>query len=190
MKKDFIKKQWPLIAAGATLLLVSFYFARIDKDTIQEQIIKDILPSEGLKLKDIHYTHDDPEKQIKWIMDAREVKFSEDKMTIIFHDFQLKIKPQNGTSLELEGDEGIYSRHSKKIDLTGNLKGSSENGYTIMTDHAVVNEKTGRITSDRRIKITGPFLSVVGKGLTADLGKRRFKVLSDVTTVLERRNIN
>ena len=121
--KSFLKRQWPLIGLGVLLLLVGVYFMKSGKKVAQESLLQASIPGEGLKLKDIHYTQDDPEKGMKWILDASEVSFADNKRSIFFRDFQLKVEPENRPPFRLKGKAGDYSRNSGEIDLRGNVEG-------------------------------------------------------------------
>jgi len=181
---NLLKKYWPLMAIGALLTVVSFYLAKPGKEIVQGPVEEDIAPKEGLKLKDIHYTQDDPEARIKWVLDAKEVTFSEDRNFIIFHDFRLEVVPEDRPWFRLKGEKGEYSRDSGDMKLWGNLEGSSQNGYRIATELIRINEKEGHVKTDKPVKIFGPFFSVKGRGLFIDLEKESVKVLSDVTTTI------
>ena len=181
---NLIKKHWPLIAIVALLIVVSFYLAKPGKEIVQGDVAEDISPKEGLKLKDIHYTQDDPDARIKWVLDAKEVTFSEDRNFIIFHDFRLEVAPEGRPWFRLNGKKGEYSRNSGDMKLWGNLEGSSQNGYRITTELIRINEKQGHMKTDKPVKILGPFFSVKGLGLFMDLEKKRIKILSDVTTII------
>ena len=151
--------------------------------------MEDEVSTEGLKLKDIHYTHDDPDKGFKWILDAREVKYSEDRSSVTFHDFKLRLEPEKKPWFKLTGKKGNYSENSGDINLWGNLEGFSENGYKIFTEHILINEKDGHVSTDKPVKIFGPFFSVKGKGLFVDLKKETLKIFSDVTTTLKKETL-
>ena len=181
---NLLKKHWPLILIGVLLTVVSFYLAKPGKEIVQGPVAEDIAPKEGLKLKDIHYTQDDPDARIKWVLDAKEVTFSEDKNFIIFDDFRLEMLPEDRPWFKLNGQKGEYSRDSGDMRLWGNLKGSSQNGYRITTELIRINEKQGYMKTDKPVKIFGPFFSVKGRGLFIDLEKESIKILSDVTTTI------
>lgn len=166
--------------------MVALYLVRSGEEIISRIIVKDIVQGEGLKLKDIHYTHEDPDKGVKWVLDATEVLFSQDKSSFLFHDFQLKMEPENRPWLRLKGKEGDYFKDSGEIDLRGDLEGHTANGYRIVGEHMLVNEKKGHLSTDKPVKIFGPFFCVTGRGLLADLKNERLRILSDVTTVIER----
>jgi len=77
------------------LASVAFYLLKSGKELIHEPLVKAIISGRGVKLKDIQYVQDDPDKGLKWVLDAQEVRFSEDKKTILFNDFHLKVEPQD-----------------------------------------------------------------------------------------------
>ena len=181
--KSFLKRQWPLIGLGLMLASVAFYLLKSGKELIHEPLVKAIISGGGVKLKDIQYVQDDPDKGLKWVLDAREVRLSEDKKSI--HDFHLKVEPQNRPFFKLKGSRGDYSRDTGEINLWGNLEGFSDNGYKILTDHLLISETSGHVSTDKPVKIFGPFFSVTGQGLFVDLVKERLQILSDVVTHLD-----
>ncbi len=171
------------------MAVVAFYLSRPGREVVQEQHAEEVLPGEGLKLKDVHYTQDDPEKGVQWVLDAKEVTFSGDKSFISFQDFVLKVTPKNRPPFELKGKRGNYSRDEGEIKLWGDLKGSSGNGYKISTEHVLVKEKIGHLITDMPVEIRGPFFLVTGKGLLIDLKRETLMIFSDVTTTITRESL-
>ena len=171
------------------LAAVAFYLVRSGKEFIQDPLIRGVMSGEGVKLKDIQYTQDDPDKGLKWVLNAGEVRFSEDRKSIFFKDFHLKVIPENRPFFELKGRKGDYLRDSGEINLWGDLEGFSGNGYRIVTEHLMINEKLGHVSTDEPVKVFGPFFSVSGKGLIMDLEKESAKILSDVTTTIEQESL-
>ena len=182
----FLKKQWPLVGLVLLLALVALYLTGSGKEIIQRTVVKEIVQGEGLKLKDIHYTHEDPDKGVKWVLDASEVLFSQDKSSFLFHNFELKVEPENKPWFRLTGKKGNYFRDSGELDLRGDLNGNSANGYRFVGEHMLLNERRGHLSTDKPIRIFGPFFYVTGRGMVADLRNERLRILSNVTTVLDR----
>ncbi|MEE4353767.1 MAG: LPS export ABC transporter periplasmic protein LptC [Desulfatiglans sp.] len=182
--RKFFKRQWPLIALGLLLSLAAFYIVKNGYRLSTDVVENAITGGEGLKLKDIHYTHNDPREGVKWILDAKEVKLSGDKKNIFFTDFFLTVESENRASIKVKGKRGSYSQDSGEINLWEDLEGFSEDGYRIVTEYLMVNEKAGHVSTDKPVKIYGPFFSVAGTGLFFDLSSERLKVLSDVTTTI------
>jgi len=96
-----------------------------------DPILTDPISEGGLRLKNIHYIQDDPGEGVRWVLDANEVKFSKDRQHISFNNFQMKLEPENSPSWELEGSRGNYNKNSNEINLKGDLRGYTENGYRI-----------------------------------------------------------
>jgi LPS export ABC transporter protein LptC len=186
MKKGF-QKQWPLIGLALLLVFVGFYLTPSGKEPPQEPVAAETpTVEEGVKLKDIHYTHEDPEKEVKWVLDAAEVTFSQDQNFISFLDFTLQVDPKDRPSVVVTGKRGDYSRDSGIIRLWGDLDAQSADGYRFQTDHMIINEKQKELRSDRPVKVTGPFFSVSGTGIVADWNRQTVMILSDVVTTIEK----
>jgi len=184
--KILFKRHWPLLGLGALLLIVVFYLAKSGKDLVKTTaLLKDMVSGEGLKLKDIHYRQDDPEDKLKWVLDAEEVQLSEDKKIVRFYGFDLKVQPEGRPGFKLSGKRGNYFKDSKKIELWGDLKGFYGNNYEIFTEYLLVSDNLGHLSTDRQVEISGPFFTVKGRGLFADLANETIKILSDVTTSLK-----
>jgi len=168
--------------------VIGFYLVNSKKEILQGPSFTDVVLDEGLKLKNIHYAHDNPDDKVKWVLDAKEVKFSQDREHISFKDFRLKLEPENKPSIELEGKRGEYDKSAGKISLQGNLLGYTDNDYKIMTDHILYNQKEGFLKTDEPVKIIGPFFSVSGNGLYFNLEREFLKILSGVTTLIDRKH--
>jgi LPS export ABC transporter protein LptC len=180
----FLRKHWPPILIAALVGVVFFYFMHSGKGGIRAPEMNQMTGGEGLRLKDIHYTHDDTDGNMKWVLDAEEVTFSKGRDAMKFSNFCILLEPLQKPWLEMKGDRGEYSRETGEIRLWGGLEGRSENGYRIETDRIFINEKSREMRTDELVRISGPLFSVKGKGMVADMREERIRILSDVTTVL------
>jgi LPS export ABC transporter protein LptC len=180
--RSFLTKHWPLLGIAIVLGVVGIYIVAAQKHVIKQSSLTEVVSGEGLKLNNIHYTQNNPDDGMKWILDADEVKFSMDRTFFSFRKFRLKLEPENRPRVELEGERGNYDKKSGEIHLHGDLKGYTDNGYRIITEHLLYNQKEGYLETAEPVKIFGPFFSVAGRGLYFDLPNEILKILSDTTT--------
>lgn len=171
---------------GVLLLVGSLYIIGFRKGIVKESLFTDLVPEKALKWNNISYTQNDPDKGMRWILDAKEVKYFNNKTFLSFQDFLLKLEPQDRACVELEGKRADYDKNSGEIKLYGDLRGRTDNGYRIITDHMLYKEKEGNLTTDGPVKIFGPFFSVAGRGLYFNPDEEIIKIISDVTTLIDR----
>ncbi len=181
--KRLLKKHWPLIVIGALLLVVGFYLYEVRKNPVLKQVMQaDFSTEEGVKLKNIHYTQKDPDKNLTWLLDAREVIFSENRQIMTFSNFRLRLESKDRPAIELEGKRGDYDKTTQIITLRGDLLGTMEDGYKMLTDRAVYKGKEGYLTSDAPVTIQGPLFSIQGVGLYFNPENETLKIGSKVIT--------
>jgi LPS export ABC transporter protein LptC len=167
-------------------VVVAFYLIQAKRNSSRKPLDPNASTEEGLRLEDVHFTQDSPEDKVKWVLDAKEAKLSKDKEVISFNKFRLRLEPQKRPGVELEGERGEYYRASGEIRLQGGLKGTTEDGYRIVTQSAVYRYKQGRLETKDPVKITGPFFSVEGQGLRLNVEKETVHILSGVTALIDK----
>ncbi len=187
--RRLVTRYWPLLGIVLLAAVAGSYLVRseAEKDLVRQPIVTEADLEDGITLSDIHYTQDDPEEGMQWVLDAEKVRFSPDRTYFSFHSFRLKLFPKERPSLELEGDRGDFNKATGEINLQGDLEGFSANGYRIFADHLLYNHELGLLTTDRPVRITGPFFTVHGKGLYFNLEREYLKMTSGVTTSMDRK---
>ena len=174
---------------GALLGVIGFYLIGAQDMLLHKPALIDAVAHEGLSLKDIRYTQDHPEGNAKWTLDAEAVSFSKDKQFMSFTNFLLNLETKDRPSVELKGKRGEYDRKTGVINLWGDLKGHTDNGYQIFTDHMIYKNKEGYLTSEAPVKIIGPFFSVEGLGFDFYIEKKYLRIKTQVTTSIEKGNL-
>jgi LPS export ABC transporter protein LptC len=169
--------------------VLGFYLLQpgAEKELVRRPVAAEANLEDGVALTDVHFTQDDPENGMQWVLNAEEVRYSSDRSYFSFRSFHLKLFPEDRPSLELEGWQGDFNRATGEINLRGDLKGYSVSGYRIFTDHLLYNHELGLLTTDEPVRVTGPFFTVTGTGLYFKLGEEYLKITSGVTTSLDRK---
>ncbi len=184
--KRFIKNHWLLISLAIICVGVSIYvvrgFRRLPGDATFEQVML----KDGVRLKQVHFSQGDIHKDLHWKLDAAEVRLSKDNNIVTFRQFNLVVEPKGRPKVVLKGQKGEYSRVTGLLNLWGNLRIHSDDGYSARSEHLVLDEKKGLLTTEDRVEISGPFFSLTGKGLFVDLRRDILKIRFDVTTTVDR----
>jgi LPS export ABC transporter protein LptC len=186
--RKFVSRYWPLLGIACLALIVGFYLLRstAEKERVRRPIVTEADLEDGITITDIHYTQDDPDKGMQWVLDAEKVKFSKDRTYFSFRTFQLKLFPEGRDSMELKGKRGDYNKATGQINLMGDLEGISKNGYRIYSEHLLYDHDEGLLTTNEFVTIEGPFFTISGKGLFFDLENEFLKMASGVTTTITR----
>jgi len=185
--KKLIRYYWPVIGLVFVILVVGYYIGMgPGKIVKKKRTLNQMLPHYALELKDVRYTNDNPNKDIKWELEAKKVRFSKDRSLITFFNFHLIVHSKDKKDFDLIGKKGEYRRNENMLYLKGNLKAIYGNDYTLYTDSLVFNEKTGQGKSEDPVEIKGSFFDIDGIGMYLDIKKKRIKVLSDVKSVIRK----
>ncbi len=159
------------------------------KKFTEDQFLLETVAGDGLKMTNIHYIQNNPLEGVKWILDAREGASSKDMQRISFKTFRLKLEPQNGSSMELKGKSGEYDKRSNEINLRGDLYGMIDDEYKIFTDQLIIQQKEGYLRTEEPVRVIGPFFSIEGKGLFLNFEEETLRILSNVTTRIDRTSL-
>jgi len=182
MRKGFIKKHWLFLSLGLICVVIFTYILKGLHNLPQEATLEKILLKDGVRLSQVHYSQGDINKDLNWKLDAEEVRLSRDNNIVTFKKFHLIVEPKGKPKINLEGQKGEYSRVTGVLNLWGDIRVSSGNGYSAKSGHLVLDEKKGFITTKDWVEISGPFFSLTGKGLFVDLKREVLKIRANVTT--------
>ncbi|HDR14464.1 MAG TPA: LPS export ABC transporter periplasmic protein LptC [Desulfobacteraceae bacterium] len=180
--RAFFRRHWPLIGVAVVIVVAGFFFLHSLTGDGKLALLSGFVPGEGFKLNRIHYTNEDPEKGLRWVLDAGEVTFSEDKNYMVFKDFYLVVEPEGRPAITVKGSRGEYERPAGMITLTGDVKAETDEGYSILSDRLIVDEAKRTVSTDLPVTMSGPFFLVDGTGLFIDLHRETLDVHSLVTT--------
>ncbi|MBN1850216.1 MAG: LPS export ABC transporter periplasmic protein LptC [Deltaproteobacteria bacterium] len=180
----------PLAVIILLILSIGFYLTKDRHSDTSPSFIQEQDSRDGLKGTNIHHIQNNPDNGVKWILHAEEVTSSTDMQHMMFKNFQIRLEPENGSSMELEGEGGEYNSRTQEINLWGALQGRTIDGYQILTDHMVIHQKERYLKTDEPVKIIGPFFSINGKGFFFNMETEIFSILSEVTTFIHRESVS
>lgn len=178
----------PLTGIILLFITIGFFLIKSNSDKIAETLLDEIMPEEGITLKNASINLVDPDDGSTIILDAEKVTHLKDEIN--FSSFRIVIEPDNKLRVRLEGNNGKYYRETGELDLYGELKGETDSGYKIFTEHILYKQKVNSIVTDEPVELAGPYFTLTGKGLHYDLKNEILQVLSDVHSRIKKESLN
>jgi LPS export ABC transporter protein LptC len=179
------KKYLPIAGMLFLLLVLGYFLVKPGDKGINKTAINELPPEAGFTGKKFHFVEDHSDKGYKLVLDGDQVTSSLNKDRVTLSGVKLKLESRDGQTMEIKGSEGAFNKDSNEISLKGDIKGYSNNGYSLFTQYIVYKQKEGVLKTDEPVKIVGPFFSASGKGLLFYPEKETFKIISNVTTIID-----
>ena len=117
-------------------------------------------------------------KRVRWILRADLAYLIPEKNIIKFDniDFDFFEKPKQ--KISMKGEKGVFHETKRVMDIEKDVRVVSHNGRKLFTEKLTWNEKTGKLTTDKDVKILFPEGDVIqGKGLIADQHLNKITIL-------------
>ena len=173
---------WPIAGICFLLALSAFFLVNRFNVAIVSSNIRKLIPKESLKISDINFSQDYNNGQKKWKLKAKEASFFEKDQLVVLKHVLLTLGHSDKDPFIIEGREGNYFKDRGEITLKGDVTGKSFSGYQINTDQLSYNQKNESVETDDPVKITGPFFTIIGDGLHADIKGEKFIIKRNVRT--------
>jgi LPS export ABC transporter protein LptC len=115
-----------------------------------------------------------------WSLKADNALVYEDADRIELTDLRVDYFDDEGsTRSTLTADEGTLEQRTNNMEAVGNVVVYAEDGTVLTTDRLTWNERTGKIETDSRFRVTKSRDVMTGEGLEADPDLKNIRVKSD-----------
>ncbi len=137
-----------------------------------------------LRLNNVHYSGTKQGRRV-WELEAQSAtRYQKDGSTIL-EGVRMVFYTDRGAPYVLTANRGEYNEGSGLVKVSGHVKVTSEEGYSLKTDTLTYSTGSKEIRTDDPVEIDAPAMNIRGRGLVIKVEEGRFSVLSDVTTVLK-----
>ena len=121
--------------------------------------------------------------RVDWKIQARQAQVFEGEAKAVLSDVQVTLTGAEGVSMTVAGDEGTINTTTKDFVIGkrfGDLALILKNGYTIYTPRLAWVNQEHRLWTDEPVRITGPRLEIIGRGMDAFLETREMRIRRNV----------
>jgi LPS export ABC transporter protein LptC len=144
-----------------------------------------VIPGALLHAHNFHWTQIKG-SQNKWVLQAKDATYSNDKTSIVLIEPQLSMVAQDGQRVELTANLAklkLSGNHITQANLSGGLVMHYGN-FVLTTAEASFMPDGDRLEADGPVKIESPDLIVTGIGLSGHPNTQSFELHKQVTTVI------
>lgn len=121
-------------------------------------------------MQGLTYTH--VEKGVKkWTLAAQGARYDEGSGQVFLTHVDVDFFTEKGDKVSIRGDEGTYDQKRQVVTLTGNVRGRTADGKTLVSDQMSYSEKDQVVTTESPVTITGPDFSIKSVGMVVVVPK-------------------
>ncbi|UCG13209.1 MAG: LPS export ABC transporter periplasmic protein LptC [Deltaproteobacteria bacterium] len=135
-------------------------------------------------LNDFNYC-DVREGQSRCTVQATLACYFDDRQETVVRPVKAEFFLEDGSKVELWGDEGVLHNDSKNMELSGNVRLQSEDGYRVVTERLIYDRERGLFHTPAAVLVEGQGLVLRGLGMRLDMDGRTLSVLKHIETTLQ-----
>jgi LPS export ABC transporter protein LptC len=168
------------IAAFLGVIIVLTLNLSLPRGRIPEPELPASAKNADMQFQKIHYTSTNDQGIKEWELTATTANYFRDKKLAEFENVDVTFYYKQGRVFTLRGDIGRLNMGTKDITLTGNVIGTSNDGYRFQTQSLVYNAQKRQAQTDDKALVEGPQFNLEGTGMIVDIEKEKVFLLSEV----------
>lgn len=145
--------------------------------------VPEVLEKKGdadMHLDKIHYTSTNDQGIKEWELKASTANYFKDNNLAEFEDVDVVFYSEEKGTFTVRGDTGILNTETKDIELSGNVIGTSSDGYRFQTESLSYEADKRLARTEKKVHLDSPQFNLVGWGMVMDLEKEKVFLLNDV----------
>ncbi len=117
-----------------------------------------------------------------WELEARTAQQNNDNNVVTLDEPRVTYYTEEGKIIVVTGTKGKVKQDSKDMELTGSVKLTSSDGYTLKTNSLSYFHEKRTVTTADPVEIEGEQMHLVGQGMQVDIETQTLKVFNRVKT--------
>ena len=168
-----------IAALLGVLVTLALNFSLLE-ETVPVPEIPEKAGDADMHLDKIHYTSTNDQGVKEWELKASTANYFKDNNVAEFEDVDVIFYSEEERTFTVRGDTGILNTETKDIELSGNVIGTSSDGYRFQTEFLAYEAEKQQATTDKKVLLESPQFNLEGWGMVMDLEKEKVFLLNDV----------
>jgi LPS export ABC transporter protein LptC len=137
-------------------------------------------PDANHVFREIHYTSTNEQGVTEWELNALKADFFQDQSVAGFKDVEVKFFSKEGRIFTVRGDTGTLNTQTRDFQLSGNVVGTSNDGYKFLTETLSYEAVKRQVKSDAKVLLESPQFILEGQGMVMDLDQQKVSLSKNV----------
>ncbi len=133
-----------------------------------------------MHLDKIHYTSTNDQGVTEWELKASTANYFKGNKVAEFEDVDIIFYSEKERTFTVRGDTGILNTETRDVELSGNVIGTSSDGYRFQTEFLSYEAAKQQARTDKKVLLESPQFNLEGWGMVMDLEKEKVFLLNDV----------
>lgn len=126
------------------------------------------------------YTSTNAQGVTEWKLTSDSASYFQDNKMVGFKKVYAVFYSKDGRILTMQADNGTLNTAAKDFELSGNVVGTSSDGYTFRTDSLTYTAEKNQARTDKKVYLDSPQFKLEGKGMVLDVKEQKIFLVSNV----------
>lgn len=120
-----------------------------------------------------------------WLLKAATARYFDQRQETVLSKVNAVFHLKDGSKVELQGDEGVLHNDNNNIEVSGNVRLSYGDDYTLLTDQLRYDRAKELIHTPAPVFAEGQGITLRGLGMRLEIGTHRLSILSNIETTMQ-----
>ena len=117
----------------------------------------------------------------EWTLKSDTASYFQDNKVVGFKKVNATFYTKEGRTFTVRGDRGTLNTESKDFELSGNVVGTSSDGYTFRTETLAYSADKSQARTNKKVYLENPQVKLEGTGMVLDVKEQKVFLANSVT---------
>jgi LPS export ABC transporter protein LptC len=131
-------------------------------------------------INNFEYTSTDSQGATEWKLASDTASYFQDNKMVGFKKVNATFYSKEGRTFTVKADKGTLNTEAKDFELSGNVVGTSSDGYTFHTETLTYTAEKNQARTDKKVYLQSPQFKLEGIGMVLDVKEQKLFLVNNV----------
>jgi lipopolysaccharide export system protein LptC len=131
-------------------------------------------------INNFEYTSTDAQGVKEWKLKSDTASYFQDNKMVGFKKVNATFYAKEGRTFTVQGDRGTLNTESKDFELSGNVVGTSSDGYKFRTETLTYAADKNQARTNKKVYLESPQFKLEGTGMVLDVKEQKLFLVNNV----------